>query len=830
MAGTHCHANRGAALLVAVGLPCVDVSDIPAPESNWLWSRSRGRCAKPGCSKELVTKDGDKRVTVGERAHIRSGKPDGPRYEADYGDVDRYENLILLCLEHHTLIDAQPDAYPTPMLEGWKADHEGPAGPPPGTWLLPPPASPHYLRREAEYSEVVALAQDHPAVVIAGISGSGKTQAAIDHFTVGDGKFTIRAWIRAGDPEALAEDFASLGVLLNVFPVAQVDDGPSFTAKVRAALEASEGWLLVFDDAPGPAAVHDYLPRAGGTSVVTTQAQAWPDHPIVQMPPLPSEQSIDLLSSSAEFRGDPEASARVAELLGGLPLAIVQVLGFRAATGLSAADVSDLLARDVARLMARGEPPDHAALRSVVEQCTNALTSDARSLLQALACVAAVPLPVPHPSAMDLPADAGLPSWQSDALALEDAIADLRRFSLIERMDDWISVHGLTQAITLDLASTEERRLAPLLALTAIETRLPARVNREDHVPTAAALLPHVLKLVSHLEAIPDTGLFSARLLNRLAPTAGLLRDPALERLLMDQALLLVRSDAQPDLVTEGSILSNLSNLVIREGDVDRAVALAREALVVKRAGGADAFSLAITIGVLGTHLEAKEPEEALGHFKEATQLLEQAGAIRDWAESRIDESRVLHTLGRKHEAIAAAEDALEVAESDPDAWSERSSAELCLANLFERTGTSDPLVHAEAAVRHAEACPLATRALARALGTRGRLRGNQGEAAEAVADLRRSCSIFLEVEGESADYGMALGNLGRALLLLAEHSGVSTVAGEALSCLRQSRDLLTEIFPAGHPTPEVAEIMLLQAQAAVFGTQLLPAPPGASP
>ncbi|WP_152631263.1 hypothetical protein [Agreia bicolorata] len=43
---------------------------------------------------------------MGEEAHIRSQRPDGPRHDANYAnDIDGYENLVLLCPTHHTVID-----------------------------------------------------------------------------------------------------------------------------------------------------------------------------------------------------------------------------------------------------------------------------------------------------------------------------------------------------------------------------------------------------------------------------------------------------------------------------------------------------------------------------------------------------------------------------------------------------------------------------------------------------------------------------------------------------------------------------------------------------
>ncbi len=54
---------------------------------------------------------------------------------------------------------------------------------------------------------------------------------------------------------------------------------------------------------------------------------------------------------------------------------------------------------------------------------------------------------------------------------------------------------------------------------------------------------------------------------------------------------------------------------------------------------------------------------------------------------------------------------------------------------------------------------------------------------------------------------------------MLARESGVAEVAGEALICLRKSRDLLVESRPPGHPRVEMAQTMPFRAQSAVFGS-----------
>ncbi|MFI9487366.1 hypothetical protein ACIG47_13330 [Promicromonospora sp. NPDC052451] len=103
-----------------------------------LWARSGNRCAL--CRKELVRDDVDglPGALIGEEAHIVARSPGGPRYAPlDPEARDGYSNLLLLCANDHTQVDAQPTRYTVELLENLKRSHErwvtnrlhpGPAG------------------------------------------------------------------------------------------------------------------------------------------------------------------------------------------------------------------------------------------------------------------------------------------------------------------------------------------------------------------------------------------------------------------------------------------------------------------------------------------------------------------------------------------------------------------------------------------------------------------------------------------------------------------------------------------------------------------------------
>jgi hypothetical protein len=90
-----------------------------------LWGKSAGLCAYPDCLEELALHfDSVSPFTIGEMAHVIAKQPDGPRGNPQGGD-DTYNNLVLLCPTHHTMIDKAPEGtYIPEIILDWKRRHE----------------------------------------------------------------------------------------------------------------------------------------------------------------------------------------------------------------------------------------------------------------------------------------------------------------------------------------------------------------------------------------------------------------------------------------------------------------------------------------------------------------------------------------------------------------------------------------------------------------------------------------------------------------------------------------------------------------------------------
>ncbi len=89
-----------------------------------LFAVSGNHCAFPGCNSPLVDPASGK--VIGRVCHIKANSVGGPRYDSSQSEEERqgFDNLLLLCPNHHDVVDADVESYTVERLRRMNAKHE----------------------------------------------------------------------------------------------------------------------------------------------------------------------------------------------------------------------------------------------------------------------------------------------------------------------------------------------------------------------------------------------------------------------------------------------------------------------------------------------------------------------------------------------------------------------------------------------------------------------------------------------------------------------------------------------------------------------------------
>jgi len=340
--------------------------------------------------------------------------------------------------------------------------------------------------------------------VLRGLGGAGKTSVAVEYAYRHVAETGVCWQFAAEDPATLTAQFAELAAQLGARELADARDPVASVHSVLARAET--GWLLVFDNVTDRASVDRFLPPHGdGRILITTQNQLWPYEWAVDVPVLDTEVAAGFLVSRTGD-ADRAAARELAEALGGLPLALEQAAAYMQASGTTLARYlpafrtrqSDLLARG----KADGHPQDVGAtldlgLSRLADEAPGAV-----ALLRLLAFLAPEPVPLPvlldDAPADDPSVDATVGTLCGDLVVAGDAVAALRRYSLVALAGDGlVLVHRLVQEVTRAQLPADQADQWWQAAATIVECAVPASPQLPASWPTCVQLLPHARAVLS---------------------------------------------------------------------------------------------------------------------------------------------------------------------------------------------------------------------------------------------------------------------------------------------------------------------------------------------
>jgi tetratricopeptide (TPR) repeat protein len=510
-------------------------------------------------------------------------------------------------------------------------------------WNVPHQRNLNFSGRDTELQGLRdALVSDPDAaptqgrVAIHGLGGVGKTQLAVEYAYSQDSQYDVVWWVQCDAPATLAADYAALARALSL-PEAHVEGQADIKAAQRWLNEGGDRWLLVFDNAGDPEHLTAYLPRAdAGHVLITSRNPAWGRlaRP-VQLRPLGVEAAAAFLmrrSGRETHASDEECSAAtdLANDLGGLPLVLEQAAAYVEETGGSLAAYLRLYRRREAELLADDETePDHqTTVLTTWELAFGRVTETdgAVDLLRLCSYLAseAIPRDVLASHAERLPGS--LPTILSDELETDRAIRALRRYSLVEVVDDrTLSVHRMVQAVCRHRLSAEDRRTWAQAAVHLIAAAFPRDSDDLRSWPECARLLNHCLSAVQHAETLGIADATASQLLNHVALYLEGRAQFAEARAVVERALAIdeARGSNRAAVVTD---LTNLGTILRRLGDPKEAQKQLERALRIIDEQGAERGLLpqANVLSKLGSILHDLED------FARARQHLERSLSIRE--------------------------------------------------------------------------------------------------------------------------------------------------------------------------------------------------------
>ena len=658
---------------------------------------------------------------------------------------------------------------------------------------LPPRPAP-LVGRAAQLAEVeraAAEAADGPRIVVlTGLGGVGKSRLAIEAAYRAATAGRVVWWVPAGDPVAAVE---ALGRLATALGVAEHADQSVRLARLWQELGRRDGWMLVHDDCPDPASFSPLCPPVGaGTVVVTTRHRAWGRlGRVVAVDVLGLDDSVHLLTSIAGD-DDEETAAALARSLGNLPLALIQAGAYADQTGMSLAHYAGIFDHRRLALLSRAVPDDHrlgvaATWAMSLDQIAGRAPA-AAALLDLCAALGPADVPLELLSGAAPSLSGVLAGVVADELALEDAIAELLRFSLVARHGSRLSLHPLLRAVLrerLRAGAVEAARLRVDRILTA---GMPADPERAAEWPRWSWWVPHALDVAAHhdeageparavpllfaaarylraraiypaardtaeraLDAAHRAGGTDDLLLADLTSHLGLVLEhlgsdlPAARRH-QEHALDLIRGAGGTGTVAEATVLVRLGGVLCCQRDLVPAVAAYERALAVlgpdvaTREAGCCLTDLALA------HWMAGRPALALATFDRAVAILDGCVGARHpaMAHARSGQAVVLQDLGDVERAHAL--------------------QSTVVATLVDAYGEQHPDV-------------------AHALDKLAYMAGLLGRRQDGIAGHGRALAILEGVYGpDHVELGMPLTNMGVMHLAEGEHDRAAAVQDRARS------------------------------------------------
>ena len=545
---------------------------------------------------------------------------------------------------------------------------------------IPHPQNPNFTGRAQILQQVAdTLSAGQTTVVtqtIAGLGGVGKTQVALAYCYAHLDDYDLIQWLNADSEPGLGEELMSLARRLGLVPANVTDQQAAVQTVLHWLGQTSHKWLLVYDNADQiePAQLTRHLPRTGHGHVLITSRN--PNYgglgQVLELGLFELAEAVDFLfqrsgaaidphpnpppgrgrelapsPSKGEGWGEGESlerkskawqeAADLAEALGRLPLALEHAAAYVASKSSSFAKYHALFTERHNELWQRAEKPEryHATISTTWELAFDEIkkTPGALDLLN-LCCflepegiplalvlqIATLPVETLHATSLR-----PLQTAVADELALDDALGALRRYSLMQRAEDALTLHRLVQAVARSRMDDELRQNWLETALELMLKNWPFRQNQMETWEDSKTLLPQLIFVAGLAHAQKFETERAATLNGHIDFYVDFFGNKRAALPFSQRALAIREKALGPDHPDTARSLNNLGYLLQAMGDLPAARPFYERALAIReKALGPHHPDTALSLNNLAV-LAYYE-----GDFAESARLMRQALAIRE--------------------------------------------------------------------------------------------------------------------------------------------------------------------------------------------------------
>lgn len=366
------------------------------------------------------------------------------------------------------------------------------------------------------------------AFALCGKGGLGKSEIALEYVHSRKAKFDAIFWINSATSQKLDHGIRDIAPKLGLQSEAQIVlDGPEAARDAVKAwlanpvreigtdppVQSDVSWLIVFDNANEPEMLFDFWPMHGPGSILVTSRNPLAKEANfaklsgIDVPHMPADVAGHLLQKMSLRESEPaslETCSSIAERLGGLPLAVVQMAYCIRTKHLSLAEFIEYYDHDAQRLQETPVPglTKQQTLASIWN--TESLPAPAAALLRVLSVLDGDVLYEDILTTGSTSVE--FEDYLRERVAYFEAREALARSSLVTRNINlgFLTVHRLVRDVVRQKMSPAELRAAYDAAVTLMSAVWPfvdaTDPNKADRLRKVQQYFPHIGTLRSVLK------------------------------------------------------------------------------------------------------------------------------------------------------------------------------------------------------------------------------------------------------------------------------------------------------------------------------------------